>query len=104
MPVTAKPTTTVRISEASHRRLRELADQSGQPMQIVLDKAIERYRREQFWRELDAAYAAIQSDPEALSAEKAEQALWDKTLMDGLDPNEKWTDDDFVTVKDDNCG
>ena len=91
-----KQSATVRISEHSHQRLRELAAQGGEPMQAVLDKALEHYRRQKFWEEMRAAYAVIQSDPEAMAAEKEEFALWEVTLMDGLDPNETWTDDGSV--------
>ena len=86
-----KQSTTVRISEQTHHRLREMAAQSGEPMQAVLDKALEQYRRQKFWEEMDTAYTAIQSDPEALKAEKKEFALWEATLMDGLDPDEDWS-------------
>jgi len=95
----AKQSTTVRISEQSHHRLRELAAQSGEPMQAVLDKALEQYRRQRFWDEMKTAYAAIESDPEALAAEKKEFALFEGTLMDGLDPNEVWTEDGSVHFK-----
>ena len=59
-----KQSTTVRISEQTHHRLREMAAQSGEPMQAVLDKALEQYRRQKFW---------------------------EATLMDGLDPHEDWS-------------
>ena len=94
-----KQSATVRISTQSHHRLRELAAQDGEPMQAVLDKALEQYRRQKFWEEMTTAYAAIQNDPEALAAEKEELALWETTLMDGLDPEEVWTDEDFVVRK-----
>ena len=44
-----KQSTTVRISEQTHHRLRELAAQSGESMQAVLDKALEQYRRQKFF-------------------------------------------------------
>jgi phage terminase large subunit-like protein len=91
----AKQSAMVRVSEQSHHRLRELAAQSGESMQTVLEKALEQYRRQQFWKELDVAYAALASDPEAMAEYQAELAIWDCTLMDGLDPNEVWTEADF---------
>lgn len=94
---TSKQGSTVRISEKSHQTLRQLAASSGEPMQSVLDKALEQYRRQRFFEELDAAYAAIEQDPEAFAEEMKERALWDNTLMDGLDPNEVWAEDGSVT-------
>ncbi len=88
-----KQSATVRISEQSHLLLREMAAQEGESMQSVLDKALEQHWRQRFWEEMKVAYAAIQSDPEAMAAEKKEFALWDVTLMDGLDPHEVWADD-----------
>ena len=71
----AKQSATVRIGELSRHRLREMAAQSGEPMQTVTDRVLETYRRQKFWGEMDTAYAAIQNDPEALAAEKAEFKL-----------------------------
>lgn len=86
-------TPTVRISEAAHRILRELAEQTGQTMIEVLDKALDAYRRKVFFEGLNAGYAALRADPEAWAKLEAERKLWDGTLMDGLDPDERWTED-----------
>jgi hypothetical protein len=84
---------TVRISKASHRILKELAEQTGQTMMEVLDKALDNYRRKVFFEQLNAGYAELRADPEAWAEHQAERKLWDATLMDGLDPDERWTED-----------
>lgn len=84
---------TVHISEASHRILQELAERTGQTMMDVLDKALDAYRRKVFLDQLNAGYAELRADPEAWAEHLAERKLWDATLMDGLDPDEHWTDD-----------
>jgi hypothetical protein len=86
-------TPTVRISEVSHRILRELAEQSGQTMTDVLDKAIDAYRRKLFFEQMNAGYAELRADPQAWAAAEAERKLWDATLMDGLVDDERWTED-----------
>lgn len=86
-----KQSTTVRISEQTHHRLREMAAQSGEPMQAVLDKALEQYRRQKFLEECDTAYAALQQDPEAWKDYQDELKSFEGTLMDGLDPDEDWS-------------
>lgn len=86
-----KQSTTVRISEQTHHRLRELAAQSGEPMLAVLDKAVEQYRRQKFLEECDTAYAALQQDPEAWKDYQDELKSFEGTLMDGLDPDEDWS-------------
>src|SRR2546423_13303484 len=84
---------TVPISEAAHRVLKELAEQTGQTMTDVLDKALDAYRRKVFFEQLNAGYAALRADPAAWAEHLAERKLWDATLMDGLAPNENWTED-----------
>jgi predicted transcriptional regulator len=87
---------TVRISPAAHANLRQLADEGGETMQAILEKAVESYRRQRFMEEFNAAYAALRADSQAWSEIEKERAIWDGTLMDGLDPNETWTDDGDV--------
>jgi predicted transcriptional regulator len=77
--------TTVRVSEHTHELLRKLAASTGEPLQKVLERAVENYRREQFFAELDAAYARLQADPVAWADELAERAELEATLGDGLD-------------------
>jgi hypothetical protein len=84
---------TVPISEVSYRLLKELADQTGQTMPEVLDKALDAYRRKLFFEQLNAGYAELRADPEAWAEHLAERKLWDATLMDGLSPDEHWTED-----------
>jgi predicted transcriptional regulator len=77
--------TTVRVTEHTHRVLRELAAATGEPLQRVLEQAVERYRRERFFTELHAAYERLQADRTAWEQELAERAELDTTLSDGLD-------------------
>ena len=77
--------TTVRVSTETHELLRKLAEATGEPLQRVLERAVENYRREQFFAELDAAYERLQADPVAWEDELAERAEWEVTLADGLD-------------------
>jgi predicted transcriptional regulator len=86
-------TPTISISEASHRLLQELAEQTGQTEREVLDKALDAYWRKLFFEQLNAGYAEMQADPEAWAEHLAELREWDATLMDGLDPDERWTED-----------
>ena len=77
--------TTVRVSEKTHATLRELASQVGAPMQEVVDRAIELYRRQHLLEATNAAYAALRSDPAAWQELETERAVWDVTLADGLE-------------------
>ena len=54
-------------------------------MQAILDDAIEQYRRDRFFRELNENYIRLQADPKAWEEELAERQLWDAANTDGLD-------------------
>jgi hypothetical protein len=77
---------------ASRRALRELAVQAGEPMQTILDRAIETYRRQRFLEEVNAAYAVLRQEAGAWEAWKKEGMEWEVSLQDGLDANETWTE------------
>ena len=77
--------TTVRVSEHTHELLHELAAATGEPLQKVLERAVENYRRKQFYAEFNAAFERLKADPVAWEEELAERAEWDTTLADGLD-------------------
>jgi hypothetical protein len=85
--------TTVRISEATHHLLKELSRAKQEPMQAILEIAVEEYRRRHFLESVNEAYAALRSDDQAWTQMRAEQAQWDKTLSDGLPRDENWTED-----------
>ena len=72
---------TITISEAAHQLLRELADLEKTSTEEVLDRALENYRRELFWKQTNEAFAALKADPEAWAEELAERALWDNALL-----------------------
>ena len=75
----------VRISESTHTVLRSLAAEDGATMQVVLDKAVEDYRRRRFWDQVEAAAGQLRQDPAAWENELAERRAWDATLADGLE-------------------
>jgi hypothetical protein len=75
----------VRVSQRTQELLLELAAATGEPLQKVLERAVETYRRELFFAELDAAYARLKADPVAWEEELAERAELEGTLADGLD-------------------
>jgi len=77
--------TTVRIKAESHATLTELARELSLPMQEVLARAIESYRRQHIIALSNAAYAALREDRQAYRAEEEERRAWEATLADGLD-------------------
>ena len=75
---------TVRISEMSHRALRDLAEGENTSLQSVLERAIENYRRQRFLAAANRQYAALRADRSAWTDETAERGAWDRTLDDGV--------------------
>ena len=76
---------TVRVSEETRAILRDLSRQLNEPMQAVLTKAVEAYRRQCILEETNVAYATLRADPQAWSEEQEERAAWDATLADRLE-------------------
>ena len=76
---------TAKISKPTHQALKQMAEKTGKPMQLVLDEAVELYRREQFFEELNRQVLAVKADPKAWAEELEERKLLEGSLSDGLD-------------------
>ena len=77
--------TTVRISSETHNILRSMASETGQTIQATVEKAVEEYRRKQFWERTNAAYTALRNNPTEWKEEIEERSVWDTVLADGLE-------------------
>jgi predicted transcriptional regulator len=75
-------TTTIRVSLRARDLLQELAQTSGSSMQVVLEQALEQYRRQQLLEATNAAYAALRAAPEAWADLEQERLAWQQTLAD----------------------
>ena len=75
-------TATVRISEATHRTLRELSERERQPMQYVLDRAIEDYRRRSFLEAVNESFAKVNA--RKATSKRDDHDEWETTTNDGL--------------------
>jgi hypothetical protein len=80
------------ISETALTQLRELARWAGISVNEALDQAIKDQYDRRFWDAVNAGYAASRADPVAWAEVEAERKLWDNTLLDGLDPSERWAE------------
>jgi hypothetical protein len=75
--------TTVRIDEATHALLSELAKADGVTLHEELTRAVMARRKERFFEEMEAGYAAMAAEERAEDA--AEAVLWDRALGDGIE-------------------
>lgn len=80
----------LRVSARCRDTLRELAAQTGESMQSMVDEAVELYRRQRFLEEVNAAYMPLRQDAETWAAVEQERSEWDNALGDGL-PKKKET-------------
>lgn len=76
-------TTTVRMNRRTWEQLKELAANIGLPMQEILDKAIEEYRRKCLLEETNRAFSTLRENPELWAEEVDERKTWDATNNDG---------------------
>lgn len=77
--------TKARISSTSHETLRRLAREEKQPMQAILDNAVERYRRARFLNGANADFAALRNSSGAWKEVLVERRLWETTAADELE-------------------
>ena len=86
--------TMVRVTDETRVALRYLAEDMNEPMQQVLAKAVEAYRRQRILEQTNAAYATLRSDRQAWQEILDERAEWDVTLTDGLEADDYPLDED----------
>lgn len=76
---------TVRVSEETHRSLREISERRGQSMTELLAEMVKRLEYEEILRRGNESYAAVREDPDEWEDLQRERAEWDVTLADGLE-------------------
>lgn len=75
---------TVRISETGRNLLAQLAREADTSMTVVLDAALETYRRQRFLAKAAAAYDTLASDSAAAADYRRDLGDLDGTCADGL--------------------
>jgi hypothetical protein len=81
---------TVPISQRTRDVLQEIARAEHESIQVVLERAVEEYRRKRFLEDVNADYASLRQDREAWDSLESERAEWDAVLGDGLPEGENW--------------
>ncbi|MGC9384878.1 MAG: ribbon-helix-helix domain-containing protein [Kosmotogaceae bacterium] len=78
----------VRVSENTHVKLKEISQTTGETISNILEKAVENYRRKEFLKKTNKAYAKLKEDKEKWEEELSERKDWDLTLLDGLEDDD----------------
>ncbi len=74
---------TLRVPDHTYQAIKELAGEE-KTMQAVVVQAVETLRRQRFWADYHASYAALKADPDSWADFQEELAAWEATLADGL--------------------
>jgi predicted transcriptional regulator len=75
----------IRISELTSKQIDELAQMLGLSKKSILEKAVARMMREEFFKKTNKEYAILKANPQLWQQELSEIKEWDTTLKDGLD-------------------
>ncbi|GAB4210719.1 MAG: hypothetical protein Fur006_71210 [Coleofasciculaceae cyanobacterium] len=59
-------TTTIEVSNTTRNILQQLAAESGESIEVILEKAIEQYRRQRFLEAANKAYTALRNNPDSV--------------------------------------
>ena len=81
---------TVRIGPELHETLRTLSEAERRPISHVIQDAVDRYQKENFWRAMHEGFARLRADPEAWQDYQNEATLWDSVAGDGLEDEEPY--------------
>lgn len=82
--------TMVRLNPSSHAALKLLADETGESMTHLVERAIEDYRRKRLLDLANAQWQALLDDPATAAELAAEDAELDALVNEGLENEEPW--------------
>jgi predicted transcriptional regulator len=81
---------TVRVDSKLHATLRELSEEENRSISQVIEEAIDRYQKENFWKAMHEGFTRLRADPTAWREYQDEAALWDSVSGDGLENEEPY--------------
>ena len=86
-------TTSVRVDQETYDWLKRRAKEESKPMGAVVTELIQQEERQAFRRGMAEGFARLRQDPEAWAGYKREFEAWDVTLMDGLENEPPYYED-----------
>ncbi len=76
---------TVRVEPKLHATLPALADSERRSIGQVIEEAVDRYQRENFWKAMHDGFTRLRADPVAWREYQDEATLWESVSGDGLE-------------------
>lgn len=89
--MTTSESLTIQISPQAQSVINELSLKTALPTGEVVARALDELRRKLLFEEANRTLADLQQQPEAWRKIEQEDAAWDVTLKDGLEP-EDWSE------------
>ena len=81
---------TVRVAPKLHATLRALAEAEQRSISQVIEDAVDRYQKENFWTAMHEGFARLRADQVAWREYQEEAALWESVSGDGLENDEPY--------------
>jgi hypothetical protein len=81
---------TVRVEPKLHATLRALSAAEQRSISQVIEEAVDRYQKENFWKAMHEGFVRLRANPVAWREYQEEAALWDSTIGDGWDDEEPY--------------
>lgn len=78
-------TITIRVTQETHKLLRQLAEKRGRTIGEVVDEATRKLEDADFWDEVNASYDRLRADPVASAEYDAEIAALDAASLADFD-------------------
>lgn len=86
--------TSIRVSQETHEKLKELAANEHQALGDMIDRLMDTYQQQAFRRAVHESFRGLREDPAEREAYLIDMAAWDGTLMDGLEDEPSYEDDE----------
>jgi hypothetical protein len=80
----------VRVDPKLHATLLALSATEQRSISQVIEEAIDRYQRENFWKAMHEGFTRLRADPVAWREYRDEAALWDSVSGDGLEDEQQY--------------
>ncbi len=80
--------TTVRVDTRTREVLREWSMEQHKPIGEIIADLVQQQEQERFWQEMHEDFARLRADADAWQGYQDELAIWDATLLDGLEHEE----------------
>ena len=87
-------TTSIRVSRDTHERLKHIAEKEHRALGDMIDLLVDEYQQQAFRRAVHESFRGLREDPEERKAYLKDMAAWDATLLDGLEDEPPYADDE----------